>query len=48
MVCLREHKHKCLTCHLVATVLVCADLPARVIVTNAMVMIVAQGKEAAP
>ena len=48
MVRIREHKHKRLTCHPVATVLVCADLPARVIVTNGMVMIVAQGKEAAP
>ncbi len=48
MVQLREHKHKRLTRHTVATVLVCANLPARVIVTNVMVMIVAQGKEAAP
>ncbi len=48
MVRLREHKRKHLTCHTVATVLVCADLPAGMIVTNVMVMIVAQGKEAAP
>ncbi len=48
MVRIREHKHKRLTRHLVATVLVCANLPAGVIVTNVMVMIVAQGKEAAP
>ncbi len=48
MVRFREHKHKRLTCHTVATVLVCANLPACMIVTNAMVMIVAPGKEAAP
>ena len=48
MVQIREHKHKRLTRHPVATVLVCPTLPADVIVTNVMVMIVAQGKEAAP
>jgi len=48
MLRLREHKHKRLTRHTVAAVLVCADLPARVIVTNVMAMIVTQGKEAAP
>lgn len=48
MVQIREHKHKRLTRHLVATVLVCADLTSGGIVTNVMVMIVARGKEAAP
>ena len=48
MVHIREHKRKRLTRHLVATVLVCANLPAGTIVTNIMVMMVAQGKEAAP
>ncbi len=48
MVQIREHKHKRLTCHLVATLLVCADLTAGAIVTNALVMIVAREKEAAP
>jgi len=48
MVQIREHKHKRLTRHLVATVLVCASLPADVIATNTMIMLVARGKEAAP
>jgi hypothetical protein len=48
MVQIREHKHKRPTRHLVAMVLVCATLPAGMIVTNTMAMIVAQGKEAAP
>jgi len=48
MVRIREHKHKRLTCHAVATVLVCADLPADTIVTTAMIMIVARRKEATP
>jgi hypothetical protein len=48
MVRIREHKHKRLTCHLVATVLVCAGLPAAVIATTTMIMRVAPGKEAAP
>ncbi len=48
MVQIREHKHKRLTRHTVATVLVCADLPGRMIGTNVMIMIVAPGKEAAP
>jgi hypothetical protein len=48
MVCIREHKHKRLTCHLVATVFVCAGLPAAVIATTTMIMRVAPGKEAAP
>ncbi len=48
MVQIREHKHKRLTCHLVATVLVCASLPADMIATTTMIMCVAQGKEAAP
>lgn len=48
MVRIRAHKQKSLTRHRVATVLVCADPRADVIVTNAMIMIVAQGKEAAP
>ena len=48
MVQIRGHKHKRLTRHLVATVLVCATVPADRIVTNAMVMIVAREKEAAP
>lgn len=48
MVRIREHKHKRLTRHLAATVLVCASLPADVIATITMVMPVARGKEAAP
>jgi len=48
MVCLGEHKQKSLIRHLVATVLVCACLPAEGIVTNAMILIVARGREAAP
>jgi hypothetical protein len=49
MIQIREHKHQRLsTGHAVATVLVCASLLANVIVTNAMVMIVARKKEAAP
>jgi hypothetical protein len=48
MVQIREHKHKRLIRHLVATVLVCASLPADVIATTTMIMLVAQGKEAAP
>jgi hypothetical protein len=48
MVRLREHKHKRLTGPAVATVLVCAIPPTAAIVTNAMVMIVARKKEAAP
>jgi hypothetical protein len=48
MVRIREHKHKRLTRHLVATVLVCAGLPAAVIATTTMVTPVARGKEAAP
>ncbi len=48
MVHIREHKHKRLTCHLVATVLVCAGFPADMIATTTMIMLVAQGKEAAP
>jgi hypothetical protein len=45
MVQIREHKHKRLTRHAVATVLVCAALPADRI---AMIMIVARKKEATP
>jgi hypothetical protein len=48
MVQIRERKHKCLTRHAVATVLVCACRPAVMIARNAMVMIVATKKEAAP
>ena len=48
MVRIREHKHKCLARHAVATVLVCANLPAATITTKAMLMIVAGKKEAAP
>jgi hypothetical protein len=48
MVQLREHKHKRLTRHLVATVLVCAPLPADVSVTTAMIMLVDRRKEATP
>ena len=48
MVRIREHKHKCLPRHAVATVLVCATLPADVIATTALIMIVARRKEAAP
>jgi len=48
MVRIREHKQKRLTRHVVAPVLVCANLPADMIATNAMIMIVARGKEAAP
>jgi hypothetical protein len=45
MVQIREHKHKRLTRHAVATVLVCASLLADRI---AMIMIVARKKEATP
>ncbi|MCX5645377.1 MAG: hypothetical protein NTZ17_11990 [Phycisphaerae bacterium] len=45
MVRIREHKHKRLTRHAVATVLVCAALPAGMIAT---IMIVARKKEATP
>jgi hypothetical protein len=48
MVRIREHKHKRLTRHPVATVLVCAILPADLIATTATIMIVARRKEAAP
>jgi hypothetical protein len=48
MVRIREHKHKRLTRHLVAPVLVCASLPADVIAMTTMIMRVARGKEAAP
>jgi hypothetical protein len=48
MVRLREHKHKRLTCHAVATTLVRVCLPAGMIATNATIMIVAREKEAAP
>ena len=45
MVPIREHKHKRLTRHPGATVLVCATLPADMI---ARIMIVARKKEATP
>lgn len=45
MVRMREHKHKRLTRHAVATVLVCAALRAGMIAT---IMIVARKKEATP
>jgi hypothetical protein len=48
MVRIREHKHKHLTRHPVATMLVCAGLLADMIATTAMIMIVARPKEAAP
>lgn len=48
MVRIREYKHKRLTGHNVATVLVCASLAAAVIVKTTMIMAVAQTKEAAP
>jgi hypothetical protein len=48
MIRIREHKHKRLTRPVVATVLVRAALPADLIVTNTLIMIVAVGKEAAP
>ncbi len=48
MVQIREHKHKRLTGHLVATVLVCASLPADMIAMTTMIMLVAREKEAAP
>ena len=48
MVQIREHRHKRLTRHLVATVLVCAGLPAGLIATTTMIMLVAPEKEAAP
>ena len=48
MVQIRGHKHKRLARHLVATVLLCASLPADVIATTTMIMLVARGKEAAP
>ena len=48
MVQIREHKHKRLTRHLVATVLVSASLPADVLATTTLIMLVARGKEAAP
>jgi hypothetical protein len=47
MVPIRAHKQKHPTRHAVATVLVCAPLPAETIATKAM-MIVARKKEAAP
>ena len=48
MVQIREHKHKRLTRHVVATMLVRAGLLADVIATTATIMIVARQKEAAP
>jgi hypothetical protein len=48
MVRIRAHKQKHLTRHAVATVLVCAPLPADMIATKTMRMIVARGKGAAP
>ena len=48
MVQIREHKHKRLTRHPVATMLVRAGLLADVIATTATIMIVARPKEAAP
>ena len=45
MVPIREHKHKRLTRHAGATVLVCAALPADMI---ARIIIVARKKEATP
>lgn len=48
MVQIREHQHKRLTRHAVATVLVRACLRADMIARNAMIMIVAWKKEASP
>ncbi len=48
MVHLREHKHKRLTCHAVAMMLVRVCLPADRIATNATILIAAREKEAAP
>jgi len=48
MVRIREHRHKRLTGHKVATLLVCANLAAAMIAKTTMIMDVAQVKEAAP
>ena len=48
MVRIREHRHKRPTCHKVATVVVCADLAADIIVKTTMILAVDQTKEAAP
>jgi hypothetical protein len=48
MVRFRENTHKSLTRHVVTTLLVRAALPATTVKQHAMIMVVGQGKEAAP